>query len=115
MPILESIEGRVEDICITPDGRQMLRFDTVFKGVEAISEAQVIQEQADLFVICLVPAAGFTGHDIQKIRENMRQHVGDVRVDVRLVDQVERTNSGKFRAVICRLSQAEKDRLLKKI
>jgi phenylacetate-CoA ligase len=115
MPILESIDGRVEDICITPDGRQMLRFDTVFKGVDDICEAQVIQEQPELFAICIVPASGFNEHDIQKIKENMRLHVGDVKVDVHLVDRIERTSSGKFRAVVCRLSQMEKDRLLKNI
>lgn len=114
MPILESIEGRIEDICITPDGRQMLRFDTVFKGVDAICEAQVIQEQPDGFEILIVPAAGFGRHDLEKISANMRKHVGDVRVNVRLVEQIERTASGKFRAVICKLSQIEKDRLLKK-
>jgi phenylacetate-CoA ligase len=114
MPILESIEGRVEDICVTSDGRQMLRFDTVFKGVENIREAQVVQEQLDLFTIRLVPANTFEEHDIQKIKDNMRIHTGDVRVDVRLVDRIERAASGKFRAVICKLSQDEKDRVLNK-
>ena len=114
MPILDSIEGRVEDICITSDGRQMLRFDTVFKGVENIREAQVVQEQLDLFAINLVPAAAFEEHDKQKIKENMRLHAGNVKVDVRLVDHIDRTTSGKFRAVICKLSHNEKDRVLKK-
>lgn len=113
MPILEAIEGRVEDICITSDGRQMLRFDTVFKGVENIREAQVVQEQLDLFTIRLVPADTFEEHDIQKIKDNMCLHAGEVRVIVHLVDQIERTASGKFRAVICKLSQVEKDRVLK--
>ncbi|MBI5308206.1 MAG: phenylacetate--CoA ligase family protein [Planctomycetes bacterium] len=115
MPILELIEGRVEDICITSDGRQMLRFDTVFKGVENIREAQVVQEQLDLFTICLVPADTFEEHDIQKIKDNMRLHAGEVRVDVHLVDQIERTASGKFRAVICKLRQDEKDRVLNRV
>ena len=115
MPILEAIEGRVEDICITSDGRQMLRFDTVFKGVENIREAQVVQEQLDLFTIRLVPADTFEEHDIQKIKDNMHLHAGEVRVDVHLVDQIERTASGKFRAVICKLSQDEKDRVLNRV
>jgi phenylacetate-CoA ligase len=115
MPILESIEGRVEDICITSDGRQMLRFDTVFKGVENIREAQVVQEQLDLFTILLVPGNSFDDHDIQKIKDNMRLHAGEVRVNVHLVDQIERTASGKFRAVICNLNQNEKDQALNKV
>lgn len=113
MPILESIEGRIEDICVTSDGRQMLRFDTVFKGVETIREAQIVQEQLDLFIIRLVPADTFTEHDAQKIKENMLLHAGKVRVEVHLVDQIERTASGKFRAVICNLSQSQKDQILK--
>jgi len=112
MPILESIEGRVEDICVTSDGRQMLRFDTVFKGVENIREAQVVQEHLDLFTIRVVPTDIFEEYDIQKIKDNMCLHAGKVSVEVHLVDQIERTASGKFRAVICKLSQDEKDRVL---
>ena len=33
MPILEGIDGRLEDSCYTADGRRIVRFDTVFKGV----------------------------------------------------------------------------------
>jgi hypothetical protein len=86
----------------------------VFKGVENIREAQVVQEKLDLFTIRLVPANNFEGYDVKKIKENMRLHVGEVKVDVRLVDKIDRTTSGKFRAVICKLSQDEKNRVLKK-
>ena len=65
MPILEAIEGRFEDICVTPDGREMLRFDTVFKGVETIREAQVVQETLDLFRIYVVPTEQFGEHDVE--------------------------------------------------
>ena len=114
MPILEAIDGRVEDICITSDGRQMLRFDTVFKGVDSIREAQVIQEHLDLFTIRVVPADTFGEHDINKLKENMRLHAGETRVDVQCVEQIERTSAGKFRAVICKLSQEQKNRVLNK-
>ena len=76
MPILEEIEGRFEDICYTSDGREMLRFDTVFKGVKNIREAQVVQDKLDLFTIYVVPANGFTTDDIQTIKYNMQLHVG---------------------------------------
>lgn len=111
MPILEAVEGRFEDICYTPDGREILRFDTVFKGVENIREAQVIQERIDSFTINVVPAAGFSGHDIETIKHNMRSHVGTVHADIKPVSDIPRTASGKFRAVVCSLSPQDKKQL----
>jgi phenylacetate-CoA ligase len=111
MPILEAIEGRFEDICYTPDGRQMLRFDTVFKGVHNICEAQVIQERPNLFLLKVVPTDGFNEEDAQRLLNNMRLHVGDVRTHVETVSSIARSSSGKFRAVVCKLSPEEKARL----
>jgi phenylacetate-CoA ligase len=111
MPILEGIDGRVEDICFTADGRQMLRFDTVFKGIENILEAQVIQEKLDQFIIRVVPGAGFGQADINRMAENMRLHVGEVRVNIETVDHIPRTAAGKFRAVICNLPREVKEAL----
>ncbi|HEY1558649.1 MAG TPA: hypothetical protein VGF94_27690 [Kofleriaceae bacterium] len=111
MPILEAIEGRFEDMCITRDGRELLRFDTVFKGVAGIKEAQVIQERADLFRILVVPATGFGERDVATLRDNMTLHVGGAGVEIVPVQAIERTSAGKFRAVVCRLSAAEKQAL----
>ena len=111
MPILEAVEGRFEDICYTPDGREMLRFDTVFKGVEHIREAQVVQEKLDCFTVYVVPGEGFDAHDVERIRSNMRLHVGNVRTDVKPVETILRTASGKFRAVICNLPPEQKKAL----
>lgn len=108
MRILEAIEGRFEDICYTPDGREVLRFDTVFKGIKNIREAQVVQEKMDSFTIRVVPAEGFDNDDIETIKSNMRLHVGTVHTVVKPVSAIPRTPSGKFRAVICNLSDQEK-------
>jgi phenylacetate-CoA ligase len=105
MPILEAIEGRYEDICYTLDGREMLRFDTVFKGVENIKEAQVVQEQLNLFTIYVVPGKNFNSSDIELIQNNMKLHAGDVHTNIEPVQEIPRSSSGKFRAVICKLPQ----------
>lgn len=103
MPILESIEGRIEDMCVTPDGRQILRFDTAFKGVATIKEAQVVQEEPDRFVVLVVPAEDYSEADSERIRQNMRLHIGDVKSEVQLVTSIPRTSSGKFKAVVSKL------------
>jgi phenylacetate-CoA ligase len=110
MPILEGIDGRVEDCCYTPDGRQVIRFDTVFKGVANIRLGQVVQEAADAFTIVVVPTPDFNARDEATLARNMRLHVGAVRVAVTCVDDIPRTSAGKFRAVVCRLSAEEQQR-----
>jgi len=104
-PILEGIEGRYEDICITPDGRQLLRFDTVFKGVDAIREAQIVQESLTQFTINVVPCQTYSEADTLLLKQNMKKHVGDVAVHVEFVDAIKRTSSGKFRAVISKVNK----------
>jgi phenylacetate-CoA ligase len=89
----------------------MLRFDTVFKGVKNIREAQVVQERVDVFTIHVVPAEGFNNRDIQTIKSNIRLHVGAVHTEVKSISAIPRTPSGKFRAVICNLSDQEKQRM----
>jgi phenylacetate-CoA ligase len=110
LPILEGIDGRVEDCCYTADGRRIIRFDTVFKGVSDIREAQVVQEAIDSFTVTVVPAVGFGGRSVEQIEKNMRLHVGDVRVSVRFEAAIPRTEAGKFRAVMCRLSADDRRR-----
>jgi phenylacetate-CoA ligase len=102
MPVLGGIQGRYEDYCTTPDGRRMLRFDTVFKGVATILEAQVVQESADRFTINVVPTADFSEGDREKLVDNFRFHAGNVAVEVITVGGIPRTSSGKFRAVVNR-------------
>ncbi len=111
LPILEAIEGRFEDMCYTPDGRQTLRFDTVFKGVTKIREAQVVQESPSLFLIRVVPVDGFGEQDTRQLQNNMRLHVGSVETRVQPVREIPRSASGKFRAVVCNLSAEQKESL----
>jgi phenylacetate-CoA ligase len=114
MPILGGIQGRYEDYCTTPDGRLMLRFDTVFKGVETILEAQVVQESTDRFTINIVPTADFSLADRAKLIDNFRCHAGNVSVEIVSVTQIPRTSSGKFRAVVNRAVQSVADNELAK-
>ncbi|MHB8132779.1 MAG: phenylacetate--CoA ligase family protein [Anaerolineaceae bacterium] len=114
-PIMEGIDGRIEDMCITPDGREMLRFDTIFKGIETIKQAQIIQEKMDLFRILIIPTYNFTKKDEDKIKQNAKNHLGELSVIVDKVDVIPLSASGKFRSVICKLSLEEKNRLRNKI
>jgi phenylacetate-CoA ligase len=102
MPILTGIEGRFEDYCTAPDGRRVLRFDTVFKGVASVVEGQVIQESPTQFTINVVTAGEFSVQDRLTLIHNFHQHIDQVDVNIVIVPNIPRTASGKFRAVINR-------------
>ena len=110
-PILEAIEGRTEDVCVTVDGRQVSRFTYVFKGMANVREAQVVQEKPDLFLVSVVASEEFSQRDAETIVNNMRVHVGDVEIRVERTTEIPRSASGKFRPVVCKLSSEQRCRL----
>jgi len=112
MPIMESVEGRAEDVCLTPDGRPVSRFTHVFKGMKNVRESQVVQEKPDLFVVYVVPTREFGDRDVKFIKTNMRLHVGAVETQVKEVHEIPRSSSGKVSATVCKLSPEERRRLL---
>lgn len=112
MPILEAIEGRLEDLCYTPDGRRIGGWNVLFKTIPYIREAQVVQESLRRFIVHVVPAAGFSQETINLIQQAMYLHVGKLQIDVKSVSSIPRSPSGKFRPAVCKLSQAEKDRFV---
>jgi len=101
LPAMGSIDGRRDDVLVTPDGRLVGRLDPVFKGTNAIREAQIIQDELDHIRVLVSPAPGFTKADETEMIDNLLDRMGDVRVTVELVNTVPRTSNGKVRAVVC--------------
>jgi phenylacetate-CoA ligase len=104
LPLLSSIEGRVDDILYTTDDRYIGRLDPVFKANLPIREAQIIQEALDRIRVRYVPAPGFTPESGRSIVRRLHERLGIVQVLLEQVDEVPREANGKFRAVISRLT-----------
>jgi phenylacetate-CoA ligase len=104
MPLLGEIEGRQDDMILTPDGRRIGRLDPVFKADLPIREAQIIQESLTNIRIRYIPAPGFTENDQASIIERMHQRVGAMSIILEKVDTIPRSANGKFRAVISKVS-----------
>ncbi len=109
MPIIEGIEGRLEEICYTPDGRQIYLKDFIFDGVKNIREAQVTQDDIHHFTLLVVPREGFGTSDIELLTHNMNILANGVTLEVKPVDMIYRTSAGKLRTVICKLPKEVKD------
>lgn len=106
MPIIKDVLGRIEDVIIGPDGRQMVRFHGIFVEQPHVQEGQIIQEALDFIRVKVVPTDGFNNEDVQDIIQRVRQRLGEsVHVEVELVHEIPRTKAGKFKAVISNLKQ----------
>jgi len=108
LPLLGGIEGRIDAVLITRDGRRIGRLDPVFKGAKGIAEAQIVQDDYDKFRIRIVPGKDYTSADGQRVTENLAQRLGEADIRVELTGSIERTAAGKFRAIVCNLPEAQR-------
>lgn len=107
MPVIREILGRIEDLVITRDGRQMVRFHGIFVGIPHIREGQVIQESIDRFRLKVVTDEGFNEDDQKLLHKRFKDRIGEIHLEIERVDAIERTKRGKFKAVISNI-KAEK-------
>ncbi len=103
MPLIDEIIGRVEDVVVGPDGREMVRFHGVFIDLPHLVSAQVIQEERDWIHIKAVTEARFGNAQEKTIAQRVRSQLGDVRVTIERVKELSRNVNGKVPAVISKL------------
>lgn len=108
LPLIASVDGRVDDILYTSDGRAIGRLDPVFKSILPVREAQIIQETLNTVRVRYVPDVGFTSDAARSLVERLRERLGEVEVILESVSQVPRTANGKFRTVVCNLTPEQK-------
>jgi phenylacetate-CoA ligase len=101
LPVIKEVLGRVEDVVVGPDGRQMVRFHGIFVNQPHVREGQIIQERLDRIRVRVVPAAGYGEADERDIVGRVQQRLGPgTEVVVEAVDQIPRTAAGKFQPVV---------------
>ena len=105
MPVFQELIGRLEDTVIGPDGREMVRFHGIFVGLPHIREGQVIQETRSQFRLRLVVDPYFSDEDRRIIYRRFEERLGPVDLSFEFVDRIERTEHGKYRAVISRVQR----------
>lgn len=106
MPVLKEVVGRVEDVVIGPDGRQMVRFHGIFADQPHVQMGQIIQETLNGIRVKVMPTEGFGPEDVQDIICRVQQRLGpQVEVTVEPVTNIPRTPAGKFKAVVSLLCE----------
>ena len=100
LPVLKSVTGRIEDVVVGPDGRELVRFHGIFIDLPHVLEGQVVQRAVDDFLVRIIAEDGFGAEQERLIRDRFEQRLGAVQVAVERVTELERTPRGKLRAVI---------------
>ena len=104
-PGCKDIIGRQDDLFITPDGKKVGRLDHVFKNVNNIIAAQIIQLSTEKTEIRIIKTDGFSKADEDNIRDNLVSRIGNgVSIEFNYVKQIPRTSNGKFRAVVSKIN-----------
>jgi phenylacetate-CoA ligase len=111
LPALGPIDGRTQDMVLTPDGRQAMRMETVFYGLP-IRQSQIVQQRLDALLVRVAASPEFTGGHEQEIVLRLRERLGDVRVDIERVPELPRSANGKIRAVISTLTASDRSAAL---
>lgn len=103
-PVLEGIEGRVEDVVIAPDGRRVGRLTSVARDLDGVTAMQFVHERPDALVARVVFEGALPDDVRDEIARRLAERVGaSMRVEVEQVERLERTARGKVRGVVNRV------------
>lgn len=105
MPVVQEILGRVEDVIVGKDGRQMVRFHSVFNNLHSIKQAQVIQETTDTILIKIVADGKADAKEKETIRQRIISQLGHMHIVIEEVPTIPLNNNGKFQAVVSKLQK----------
>jgi phenylacetate-CoA ligase len=103
-PIIESLEGRVDDYLETRDGRRIGRLSTAVKRSPSIHSAQIVQDRIGHAYLLVRPGEGYRHEDSIAIREDLIERIGDFELEIVEVAEIPKTPTGKMRLVV-RLSE----------
>ncbi len=106
MPLIEDVTTKAEDIVVTPDGRMVSSsvLTHPFKLLGNIRESQIIQEDMRNITIKIVKEANYDDNTTAQLVAAMQDRIGEqIKIDVKFVDEIPRTTSGKLRWVVSKI------------
>lgn len=107
---LKTVEGRVSDLFLTPDGTYVHSeyFSHLFYGMRGVKNFQIIQEALDLIRVNIVKEDALSENNVSKIADGIKSKMGEtVRVEFVFSEAIEQGRSGKHRFTISRVTSAE--------
>ncbi len=106
--LLKSIDGRIEDYVVTPDGRRIGRMDHIFKDTVNVRECQIHQDTRARITFRVVRGKHYTKEDELQLLSEARKRLGDgIGIEISYVEAIERTKAGKLRLVVSEIPEAK--------
>jgi phenylacetate-CoA ligase len=105
-PLMENITARDVAILTATDGRLIIPaiMSGIYDSVAAISELQLVQEERDLIVVNLVRRPGYSTKDEHYLTGELKRLFGaDMRLELNYIDDIPRTQAGKYRWMISKV------------
>ena len=98
---LDRIEGRMDDVIVTPEGNLVGRLDPIFKAVSSLHETRIVQDAVDHVSVEIIATNAFSGEMARELRAQLRARLGPtMRIDIVRVQNIERTARGKLRTTV---------------
>jgi len=105
-PVIRRIYGRTGQYFELPDGTRVSNISVMATRCKHIRQMQVIQEQAGEINLLIIKDSLYSKRDELNVIEQFRRKVGnELNINIRYVDEIERTRSGKYISIINRISK----------
>ena len=106
-PIMDSLEGRVADYVVTPDGKYISGIsltENFAMHLPGVKQMQIIQEKTDILIFRIVKGEMFTTQTITDINDLAKKRFGSLMTwDIEFTDSIQSESSGKYRFCISKL------------
>ena len=103
--VVTALDGRIEDCILLPNGAKIGRLDHIFKDLTHIREAQIVQKSTDNIQVNVVRGNKYGDADENKLLHELEERLTGIVIDIRYVDALKRTESGKLRFVISEIGK----------
>lgn len=107
LPLLGTVEGRLDDVLIARDGRRIGRIDGIFKGNLPVQEVQVIQERLDHIRVVYAAQERLSPEHQRILSKRFYDVFGETSLQFDWVPHIARLSNGKFRSATCMVPQDE--------
>jgi len=98
-PLMVRIKGRKNDYMISENGNKISYFTNYFNRLAPhVYEYQIVQEDINLFKVLIVPGKSYRQEGENTFIPVIKRFFPNARIDIKLVDVIERGPSGKFTA-----------------
>jgi phenylacetate-CoA ligase len=105
LPLMEMVEGRVQDLIVTRSGRHLtgVFFAHLLKELD-VQRFQVVQDSLDSLDFSLIPGPAFGSQQLENVKRKFREYTGDeVELRMHLTREIPLSASGKHRVTVSRV------------